>query len=71
VAQDLAGTPNIGTLMFLPYARIVPMHLVIVAGAVWTGRASGLALASFVALKTGADLIMHRAEHRMLRRRRR
>ena len=66
VAQDLAGTPNIGTLMFLPYARIVPMHLVIVAGAVWAGRASTLALVAFVALKTVADLTMHTVEHRVL-----
>ena len=25
VAADLAGTPKLGTLMMLPYARIVPM----------------------------------------------
>ena len=27
-----AGTPNIGTLMFLPYGRIIPMHLTIIVG---------------------------------------
>jgi Family of unknown function (DUF6498) len=66
VAQDLAGTPNIGTLMFLPYARIVPMHLVIVAGALWVARAAPLAVAAFVVVKTIADLAMHAVEHRVL-----
>lgn len=63
VAADLGNTPNLGTLMFLPYARIVPMHLCIIlaiplggAGAIWF----------FVLLKTGADVLMHRIEHRLL-----
>jgi hypothetical protein len=64
VARDLAGRANIGTLMFLPYARIVPMHLVIVLGAVWLKKASGWGLLLFVALKTAADVLMHRYEHR-------
>jgi hypothetical protein len=66
VARDLAGRPNIGTLMFLPYARIVPMHLIIIGGVLWVGAASSRALALFVALKTGADLLMHSVEHRVL-----
>lgn len=65
VAADLRRVPNIGSLMFLPYVRIVPMHLVILFGASQTG---GLGLLVFGALKTAADVLMHRAEHRWLQR---
>jgi uncharacterized protein DUF6498 len=64
VARDLAGTPNIGTLMFMPYARIVPMHLVIILGSVWLEKAAGGVLVGFVALKILGDLVMHHVEHR-------
>ena len=66
LARDLAGCPNIGTLMFLPYARVVPMHLVIIAGAGFIGGSSKIVLIGFAALKTGADLLMHHVEHRVL-----
>ena len=66
VAADLDGKPNLGTLMFLPYARIVPMHLLIILGGFVP--VDGLLLALFIALKTGADLLMHEVEHRILRR---
>jgi hypothetical protein len=62
VAADLERVPNIGTLMAMPYARIVPMHLTIVfafalgAGAIWL----------FVLLKIAADVVMHKVEHRVL-----
>jgi FtsH-binding integral membrane protein len=58
------GRPNIGTVMFYPYARILPMHLTIILGAFLGG---GLLL--FLLLKTLADLIMHVVEHRVLLRR--
>jgi len=64
---DRLGTPNIGTLMFTPYLRVVPMHLTIVFGAVALG-ATGLLL--FGGLKIVADVLMHLAEHRLLGRRR-
>jgi len=51
---------NIGTLMFFPYARIIPMHLMIGFAAA-TGQA---ALLPFLLLKTAADVIMHVIEHR-------
>jgi len=54
---------NIGTLMFYPYARIIPMHLVIIFGSIFGG-----ALTSFLILKTFADAIMHIIEHKVLRR---
>lgn len=65
VASDLAGRPNLGTLMFLPYARIIPMHLTIIFGVILGG--SG-AILLFGALKTVADVVMHKVEHRIYRR---
>lgn len=65
IEADSQGCPNIGTLMFLPYLRVVPMHIIIV-----TGLASNMtgvsALLLFGALKTFADVAMHYAEHRSL-----
>jgi len=63
VEADLAGTPNIGTLMFVPYIRIIPMHLTIILGAV---LGNGLGMVLFGALKTAADVAMHKVEHRIL-----
>ena len=68
VAADLAGRPNIGTMMFLPYARIIPMHLTIIFG-FWMGSNRG-ALLLFMLLKTGADFLMHVVEHRVMQKRR-
>ena len=62
-ALDEKGSPNIGTMMFVPYARIVPMHLVIVLGNT-LGGGSGVFI--FGTLKTVADAIMHQVEHRLL-----
>jgi len=64
VEADLAGRPNIGTMMFLPYARIVPMHLTIILG-FWMGSNRG-ALMLFLVLKTGADFLMHVVEHKVM-----
>lgn len=50
---------NIGQLMFKPYLRIVPMHLILMAGA-FIG-ASGLII--FLLLKTFADILMHLTKH--------
>ena len=62
--------PNIGKIMFFPYARIIPMHLAVMAYGVFT-IFSGIAgfelyfipLILFLVLKTFSDLIMHLAEH--------
>ena len=62
---DASGTPNIGTLMFTPYLRVVPMHLTIVFGAVALGSTGVLV---FGILKMVADVAMHRVEHKMLSR---
>jgi hypothetical protein len=58
------GRQNIGTLMFYPYARVIPMHLTIVLGFFLGSR-----LLFFLLLKTLADAIMHVVEHRVLLRR--
>lgn len=65
--MDRRGTPNIGTLMFTPYLRIVPMHLTIVFG---LASSTGFGLLVFGTLKTAADVAMHAVEHRLLARRR-
>lgn len=59
--RDLARTPNIGKVMFFPYARIVPLHLTIIFGSM-LGKGMGK-LILFLILKTMADLIMHGVEH--------
>jgi hypothetical protein len=54
--------PNIGTMMFMPYVRIVPMHAFIMLGAFTAGGRYGIVL--FMILKTLADEAMHLLEHR-------
>jgi hypothetical protein len=63
-AADERGKPNIGTLMFLPYARVVPMHVMVILALPMNGGAGALLL--FGAMKTVADVIMHVVEHRVL-----
>jgi len=64
IEADRQGRPNLGTMMFLPYARIVPMHMAIIFGGLLHGGA--LIWWLFAALKTGADVIMHTVEHHVL-----
>ena len=54
--------PNIGSMMFFPYIRIIPMHVFIVFGALAAGPTFGLVF--FLILKTLADEVMHLIEHR-------
>jgi hypothetical protein len=56
--------PNIGKMMFFPYARIIPMHLTIIFGGMLSkGTLAGkTTLALFMLLKTFADVIMHVVE---------
>lgn len=62
--SDAAGKPDIGGVMFLPYLRIVPMHVAILVGlGMFQGLASGVLI--FGVLKTAADLGMHWIEHRI------
>lgn len=61
--RDLESRPTPGMLMTLPYLRIVPMHLTLLLGVILGGAGTILL---FGLLKTGADLAMHRLEHRLL-----
>jgi hypothetical protein len=56
--------PNLGTLMFYPYLRVIPMHLTIIFG----GAVASVALPLFIGLKTLADAGMHFVEHALFRR---
>lgn len=60
-AEDQRRVLNLGTLLFFPYARILPMHLTIILGAALTRWLNPLLI--FLPLKTLADLIMHATEH--------
>lgn len=62
-ALDERGTPEIVTLMWTPYLRIVPMHLTLFLGVALDPR-GGLLL--FGALKTAADVVMHLVQHAQL-----
>jgi hypothetical protein len=64
VRRDALGRPNLGTLMFLPYARVVPMHITIMAAGGMFGVPHAFAL--FGLLKIVADAIMHTVEHHVL-----
>lgn len=62
-AADLQGRPNLGTLMFLPYLRVVPMHVgILLANALGGGA---LMMVGFVALKTLGDLGLDHADRQM------
>jgi hypothetical protein len=61
-AADLRGRPNLGTLMFMPYLRVVPMHLTILAGVNADGS---VALWVFCALKTVSDLLLDRIDRHL------
>lgn len=59
--QDEKLKPNIGMLMFQPYIRIIPMHLIIVLGAILGNQTK---LIFFLTLKTFADLTSHIIKHK-------
>lgn len=63
VAADLRRVPNIGALMFLPYLRVIPMHLTIIFG---MAMGDGWGRLLFGSLKTASDVLMHKVEHRWL-----
>lgn len=68
---------NIGTLLFFPYARILPLHIIIILGLSQHQWAPALTSVSwggnpllllFLLLKTGADTVMHFAEMAIVKR---
>ncbi len=50
--------PNIGSMMFTPYLRIIPMHLFIMAGG-FIGHHNPIVFSIFMILKIISDVIMH------------
>ena len=62
-AADLRGKPNLGTLMFTPYLRVVPMHLAIIFGSAMGGGAGAVWL--FTGLKTASDLLLDMIDRKM------
>ncbi|RFF28916.1 DUF6498-containing protein [Wenzhouxiangella sediminis] len=68
IEADAKGKTNIGTLMFLPYLRVVPMHLAVIIGSGAELMDTLPGLVGFMLLKTGADWLMHHVEHRILQR---
>jgi hypothetical protein len=51
---------NIGTMFFKPYLRIIPMHLIIVAGGLFFKTEGAVVL---MLVKTAGDFVMHFLEH--------
>ncbi len=58
--------PNIGLIMFAPYARIIPMHLTIIlggfigaAGSIFSTNTNLAVIILFIGIKTVVDLITH------------
>ena len=64
--SDAAGTPRLATLMVLPYARIVPMHLMILSGLLFTTGTSAFAIFVFGLLKTVSDVVMPEIDHHLM-----
>jgi len=64
--REAGRVPNIGNIMFFPYLRIIPMHLIIVLGGLYAGNGV-MALVVFLLLKTAADVAMHIIGHAMAR----
>lgn len=65
IEADASGRPNLGALMFMPYLRVLPIHLAIGFGAVALGATGTIA---FVVLKTLADIALDRADRRIAER---
>ncbi len=60
--RDATRAPNLGFIMFFPYVRIIPMHLMILMGNQFVGDSTAR-LVMFLVLKTLADVAMHVIEH--------
>lgn len=72
--EDLRGSINTGTLMLIPFVRILPMHIITAFAAIQVSGDSysigvffTLVLVFFLSMKTVADVIMHKVEHNYLR----
>lgn len=61
--RDLKHLKSGTRLIFFPYLRIIPMHIII-AGAAIFSKAGAFSVIVFLSLKTIADLAMHIIEHK-------
>jgi hypothetical protein len=68
-SEENSVLPNIGTIMFAPYVRIIPMHLTIILGgfvgiigSAFSINADFVVLSLFILIKTGVDVITHSIE---------
>lgn len=66
--------PNIGAIMFAPYARIIPMHLTIIfggfigaAGSFFSTNTNVAVITLFIGIKTVVDLITHAIDFKKLK----
>ncbi len=66
--------PNIGAIMFAPYARIIPMHLTIIlggfigaAGSFFSTNTNLAVIVLFIGIKTVVDLITHSIDYKKLK----
>jgi len=69
--------PNIGLIMFAPYARIIPMHLTIIfggfigaAGSFFSANTNLAIIVLFIGIKTVVDLITHSIDFKKLKNKR-
>jgi len=60
--REISRKRDPGSMMLIPYMRIIPMHLTIIFGSNYATSTKTLAL--FLVLKTIMDVIMHLVEHR-------
>ena len=68
IESDKSGDTDLAVIFFLPYKRIVPMHVIIIIGAVFAGDQSNwFYLIIFSLIKLFADVQMHTFEHQHLR----
>jgi len=66
--------PNLGAIMFAPYARIIPMHLTIIlggfigaAGSFFSTNTNLSIIILFIGIKTVVDLITHSIDFKSLK----
>ncbi|MFT3805691.1 DUF6498-containing protein [Arenimonas sp.] len=62
IEADAQGRPNLGAMMFMPYMRVLPIHIAIAFGAIALGTAGTI---GFVVLKTLADIGLDRIDRRI------
>jgi hypothetical protein len=68
---DRKAAPNLNAMLFIPLARIVPMHIIVITGmavAIDGGFQAMYGMVLLTLFKTAADVVMHVVEHHELRR---